>query len=584
MKGDGISIPQAVQQARAAYTRGALDECESLCTRILQSEPRHLDAMNLAGAVRMARGDAANGLACFTRITEIDPRHAEGFNNRGVALQALRRLDEAERSFRKAFELAPGYVDALYNLAVILGARERWEEARTAYRRVVQLNSSHALAWNNLGNVLQKLKQPEEAVECHRRAIALRPQMAEAWNNCGTALAGLTRFDDALRCYDEALRLQPRHPDAWINRSSVLREMGRAEDALASAGMGVEADPARADGYVNRALALEALGRFDEALATYDLAMARPGDAEARWNKALLLLLLGDYAHGWPLYESRWSTPELRSRVRRFDFPQWRGEALADRTLLLHAEQGAGDAIQFARYVPLLEERGGRLTLETPAALAPLLASSFPSVRIVAKGAPLAAHDFHCALGSLPLVMGTTLASIPRAQGYLRVDEVRRREWRERLGSAGARRIGIAWSGNAGHRNDHHRSIALARLAPLLAVDAEFHALQKDVRAGDRTALQAAPRLRIWGEALRDFADTAAIADSMDVVISVDTSVAHLAGALGKPTWLLLPAKPDWRWMLAREDSPWYASVRIFRQQRPGDWDTVVREVRAAIE
>lgn len=583
MSGGAFSIAQAMQQAHAAYRQGALDACESSCAAVLQREPRHLDALTLTGAVRLARGDAAGALACFTRTTEIDPRQAEGFSNRGVAQQALGRLDEAERSFRRALEILPGHVDALYNLALVHGARGRWDEARAAYRRVVQLAPGHAMAWNNLGNVLQKLRQPEEAVQCHRRALELRPTLAEAWNNLGTALSGLKRFEEALRAYDEALRLRPRHADASLNRSSVLREMGRGDEALAAARAGLEADPSRADGYVHLGLALEELGRFDEALHAYDEAIARPGEAEGRWNKALLLLLRGDYERGWPLYEARWATPELRDRVRHFPFPPWRGEDLAGKALLLHAEQGAGDAIQFARYVPMLEARGARLTLETPTALAPLLASSFPSVRIVAPGASLEPHDFHCALGSLPLAFGTTLASIPGSDGYLRGEEERRREWRERLGGGARRRIGLAWSGNPQHRNDHKRSIPLASLAPFLAIDADFHSLQKDIRASDRAAAEASPRLRVWGDDLADFADTAALIDAMDLVITVDTSVAHLAGALAKPTWLLVPTKPDWRWMLERADSPWYASVRIFRQSAPGEWAPVIEEVRSQL-
>jgi len=574
----------ALERAREAYRRGALDECESHCARILATDPNHAEALTLAGAARIGRADAQGALGYFTRVTRANPRSAEGFSNCGVALQRLGRLDEAERSFRKALELAPAQADAAYNLAVVYGARERWDEALAAYRRVVHIAPDHALAWNNLGNVLQKLRRPEEALEGHRRAIALRPGMADAWNNCGTALSGLRRFGEALACYDQALRVTPLHLDATVNRSAVLREMGDAAGALTAAEGALKADPARAEAHVNRALALEELGRFGAALESYDRAIAvAPRHAEAAWNKALLLLLLGDYARGWPLYEHRWQTVELRERARHFPFPPWQGEDLAGRRILLHAEQGAGDAIQFARYIPRVAALGAHVTVETPAPLAALFASSFPSIRVIEKGHAPGAFDFHCALGSLPLAFATTPASIPWDGPYLRIHDERRARWRERLGAAAARRIGLAWSGNPEHRNDHNRSIALAKLAPLLELDAEFHSLQKEVRATDDGAAKAAPNLRLWGAELRDFADTAALVECMDLVITVDTAPAHVAGALGKPAWLLLPRKPDWRWMLERDDSPWYPGLTLFRQARHGEWSDAVERIRAAL-
>jgi len=579
-----LATAAALERAHDAYRRGALGECESLCTRILAADPGHAEAMTLAGAARIGRGDADGALAYFTRAARANPRSAESFNNCGVALQRLGRLDEAERSFRKAMELAPTRVDAPYNLAVVHGARERWEEALAAYRKVVRMAPDHALAWNNLGNVLQKLRRPEEALECHRRAVALRPAMADAWNNCGTALSGLKRFAEALACYDEALRADPLHADASINRSSVLREMGDAEAALAAAEAALKTDPARPDALVNRALALEELGRFGDAMESYDRAIAvAPQHAEGAWNKGLLLLLRGDYEHGWPLYEYRWRTVELGPRMRQFPFPRWNGEDLAGKRILLHAEQGAGDAIQFARYIPRVQALGAEVAVETPAPLLALFASSFPSARMIEKGAGTGALDFHCALGSLALAFGTTLASIPWDGPYLRVDDERRTLWRERLGTATRMRIGLAWSGNAEHRNDHNRSIALAALAPILGLDAEFHSLQKDVRAADRPVAEAAPNLRLWGDQLHDFADTAALVECMDLVVSVDTAPVHVAGALGKPAWLLLPRKPDWRWLLERDDSPWYPSLRLFRQVRHGDWDEVIARVRGEL-
>ncbi|MBM4220713.1 MAG: tetratricopeptide repeat protein, partial [Gammaproteobacteria bacterium] len=328
--------------------------------------------------------------------------------------------------------------------------------------------------------------------------------------------------------------------------------------------------------------ALQAAGRLDEALRSHDRALAlKPDFPDARWNKAFALLLQGDFAAGWPLFESRWELPGNRPAAIS-DRPLWLGDApLAGRTLLVHHEQGLGDTLQMLRYVPLLAAQGARVVVQVPATLAALAATVAGVASVVTAGEPLPDHDLHCPCMSLPLACRTTLATIPASVPYLAVPDAPGALWRARLDEArSAQRtglhVGIAWSGSSAHRNDRQRSLALRELLPLLELPAEFHSLQKEYRPGEGEQLGTQGRVHDWSARLDTLADTAALIAGLDLVISVDTSVAHLAGALGKPVWLLLPAAPDYRWLLERSDSPWYPTMRLFRQQHAGNWAPVI--------
>jgi tetratricopeptide (TPR) repeat protein len=322
---------------------------------------------------------------------------------------------------------------------------------------------------------------------------------------------------------------------------------------------------------------LHHLKRAEEALESFDRALAlKPDLAEAHWNKALLLLELGDFARGLPEYEWRWRR-ESELKPRDFTQPAWRGEELGGRTILLHSEQGFGDSIQLLRYVPMVAAKGGRVVLEIPDSLMPLVGRRDGVVAMVKPGAPLPPFDLHCPLMSLPLAFGTTLATVPAQVPYLQVPVERAADWRDRLPGTGRPRVGLVWSGKPTHKNDHNRSIALHRLAPLLSLSGiDFVSLQREYREADMAALAASRNLRRLDAALADFADTAAVVEAVDLVITVDTAVAHLAGALGKPVWILVSSIQDWRWLLQREDSPWYPTARLFRQPEIGDWDSVI--------
>jgi hypothetical protein len=322
------------------------------------------------------------------------------------------------------------------------------------------------------------------------------------------------------------------------------------------------------------------LGRYDDALQSYQQASAlKPDFANVQWNEGFCRLLLGDFAKGWEKYESRWQIEDI-CKPRDFSQPRWSGDTdVQDKTILLYAEQGLGDTLQFCRYVELLADLGAKVFLEVPASLKTLLTSLRGVSGFISRGDDLTGIDYHCPLLSLPLACQTRLETIPANIPYLfsQPDKVQR--WHDRLGQKTQPRVGVVWSGNSAHKNDRNRSLPLPELLTLRTADWQLISLQKELRGSDAALLAEQPVLQHYGEQLRDFSDTAALIELMDVVISVDTSVAHLAAAMGKPTWILLPYAPDWRWLLEREDSPWYPTVRLFRQTRHGDWHSVLERV-----
>jgi Tfp pilus assembly protein PilF len=432
---------------------------------------------------------------------------------------------------------------------------------------------------------LQGLERFEEAVASYDRALAAQPHYAEALSNRGNALYELQRFDEAVSSFDRALVERPHYAQALSNRGNALRGLRRFGEALESYDRAVALSPVHADALVNRGNMLKELRRIDEALDSYDRAIAlQPDLADAHFNKALCELLRGDYDRGFTRYEWRWDCTQGRQTIRDFAQPLWLGaEDIAGKTILLHAEQGYGDTIQFCRYVPLVVARGARVILEVPKALRTLMETLAGPAQILSRGDPLPDFDLHCPLLSLPLAFRTWVETIPSATPYLQAPAKSAVEWRKRLGRKRRPAIGVAWSGLATHGNDRFRSMKLAALLPLFDTRATFVSVQKEVRAEDAVLLKSCGDVIHFGDELRDFADTAALIANLDLVIAVDTSVAHLAGALAKPLWVLLPFGSDWRWLLDRNDSPWYPTARLFRQDAERTWDDVVKQVRTAL-
>jgi tetratricopeptide (TPR) repeat protein len=455
------------------------------------------------------------------------------------------------------------------------------QEALGIYNRVLALKQDHVDAHANRGIALRQMGRHSEALACCDRVIALAPDYAKAHCDRGIVLTRLGRHDEALASYDRAIALQPDLVVAHNNRAGILYEMRRYADALASCDRIIALKHDDMEVHHNRANTLLKLGRYDEALAGCDRVIAlNPQHASAQLKKALMQLLHGNYKDGLANYEWRWQcASELEPRAFMVTKPQWRGEPITDKTILLHAEQGLGDSIQMLRYLPLVKARAARVLLEVPETVRPLLGPLADGVTLLTRASLPPQLDAHCPLMSLPLAFGTHLDTIPAQVPYLTVPAERRATWQSRLPKSATPRVGLVWSGSTWHLHDRERSIALDRLAPLARLGGiSFLGLQREYRETDLPALSRLPIERI-DDALADLGDTAAAMEQCDLIISVDTAAAHLAGSLGKPLWLLLPYVPDWRWLLGRTDSPWYPGARLFRQDKLDDWESVITNV-----
>jgi tetratricopeptide (TPR) repeat protein len=545
-----MHLAQLLSEAVALHRQRRLDEAERLYNRVLKIDRGNFDALHLLGMVHHQRGKPGEAHRLIAAALKIHPRSADALANLAMVLHALKRDDEALKSLDKALALAPDHIDAL----------------------------------GNRGIILLDLKRAAEAVAAFDAALAAAGEHPQVLINRGNALTELGRFEEALAGYDAALRLAPGQPLALYNRGNALRGMNREAEAIADYDQALAALPQLAGAWQNRGLALAALNRHEEAVASYDRALAlQPDHADAHFNAALSLLTIGDYARGLAENEWRWKRTGMGDKPR-FRSPPWLGEApLGGKTILLHAEQGLGDTVMFARYAPLLARQGARVVLEVPPVLKELM-TGLGGAAVIARGEKLPDFDLHCPLASLPLACRTAVETIPADIPYLEAPQARIARWRPRLEALTAPRVALVWSGRAAHANDRNRSISLAQLEPLIATPGlSFVSVQRDLRPGDAGALARDRRIAHLGDELADFADTAAVLTLADLAVSVDTSVAHVAGALGRPTFVLLPFQPDWRWMLDRERSPWYPAVRLFRQERAGEWGGAIERVRDAL-
>jgi tetratricopeptide (TPR) repeat protein len=509
------------------------------------------------------------------------------------ALLALHagRMAEAERLLRRLLKHDPDNAEALHCLGIALHAQGQNAQALGFLERSLRLHPASSQAENNRANVLKALGRPAEALASLDRALALKPNDPELHYNRANTLMALLRDEEALASFDAALALQPDFRQALQNKGIVQTRLGRPTEALATYDKflslyraGAPADALLAEARVNRAWALDRLNLRQDALAACDAAIE--GDARhalAHFNAAPICLAMGDYERGWREFEWRWQDPVNKIHARNFRQPLWLGrEDLRGRRILLYAEQGFGDTIQFCRYASLVKALGAHVILEAPRPLLPLLGGLAGPDELVAFGEKLPEFDFQTPLMSLPLCFGTTVETIPAEVPYLAASADRVAKWQGILGPRRGVRVGLAWSGNPALGSDAMRSAKLADLAPMFCEGIEYIAVQKDVRPHD---IPAAAQLgvRLVGEEMRDFADTAALISLMDVVISVDSAPAHLAGALGKPVWVLLYFAAEWRWLMEREDSPWYPTARLFRQRTALDWAEVAGRVAGAL-
>jgi tetratricopeptide (TPR) repeat protein len=559
-------------------------EAQLCCERLLAADPNHAGALHLMGLIALQSQQYDHALHWIARAIAQDPR-PDYLATLGATLSQQGRYEEALKAFDKAVQLKPEDATLWKQLGDALLQLQRYDHALLSFQHVLKLDPRHQDAAYKSGVLLNHVRRFEEAVACLDVCDDVLPNHAPTLQARARALLGLKQFEPSLADSLRANTLRPGDADTLNNIGACMQSLRRAEEALVWFDRALEHLPDSIEILNNKASVLGELQRFDEALALFDEIRARhPANALTTWHFALLKMLLGDFEAGWAGREARWSIPDP-SPYPKFSQPMWLGEeTIQGKTILIHVDEGLGDTIQFVRFVPMVAAHGARVILAVERPLVALLAKfSGISQCIAFSDKPLPAFDMHCPIGSLPLAFNTRLDSIPAETSYLpSPDEARIRSWDKRLGPHDRLRVGLVWSGNPMHRNDYNRSTSMRVMSRILDVDATFVSLQKDIRENDKAELEKSNIIDFTAE-LTDFADTAALVKCLDLVISVDTSVAHLAGALGCPTWILLPWTPDYRWLLGREDSPWYPTVRLFRQNETRDYDSVLDRVRAEL-
>jgi tetratricopeptide (TPR) repeat protein len=556
------SLQDRFMQGVALHQQLKLADAERIYIEVLQHQPNHFDALHLLGVIAIQTKRTVRGTELITKAIGLNAKVAAAHSNLGNALRDLKRPEDALASYDRAIALKP-------------------DAAETYYNR---------------GLVLQELKRPEDALASYDKAIALKPDFADAYNNRGVALRDLKRPEDVLASYDKVIALNPDYAEAHNNRGIALRDLKRPEDALANHDRAIALKPDYAEAYYNRALALQDLKCLEDALASYDKAIAlKPDYADAFVSQSLFFLMMGRFEQGWRQYE--WRKKQNKPIApRTYPRPLWLGEQnIEGKTLFIHWEQGLGDLIQFCRYAKLAADLGARVILEAPKPLMSLLTTLSGVAQLIETGSPLPPFDYQCPLLSLPLAFKTTLSSIPATIPYLKCNLEKSRLWKERLGERHKRKVGLVWSGGLRPDQpemwfiDSRRNIPLDKLAVLKHPDIDFYSLQKGEPAESELAELLrhnweGPHIVDFTSQLNDFSDTAALVENLDLVVTVDTSTAHLAGALGKPVWILNRFDTCWRWLLNRNDSPWYPTVKLYRQEKAGHWDDVVRRIKMDLD
>jgi len=575
-----------LEDALALHQAGRLAEAERVYRDILEDQPDHFDALHFLGVAAYQQGRHADAVDLISRAIGINGSYAPAHSNLANALEALGEMDRALASYRRALELQPDFADALVNLGALQGARGELDEARECYERALSIDPNQPLAHTNLGNVFNELGRFDEAAACHRRALSLNPRLAVAHSNLGNVLRNQGRLAEAAASYREAISAAPEFPEAHANLGNVLADEGDLDGAIAAYRRALALKPTYAEAHANLGNTLVQVGNLAAADASCREALRlKPESAHCRFTYALLRLLEGDYATGLPLYEARFEEKglsrlysALHTRAALLHaVPRWRGEDGAGRRLLVWTDQGLGDSLMMLRYLPLLKKRGFRtLVVYCEPELARLVQAD--TVISSKEPMPLGKFDCHIPIMSLPLAFATRVDTIPNKVPYLSAPG--KAEWARKLAALPRPRVGLLWAGGALYPRNRLRSIRLRRLEPVARTPGiSFISLQKGEEAYQ--AAETGWRIADFMSECRDLLDTAALIDNLDLVIGVDSAVAHLTGALGKPMWMLNRYESEWRWLLGREDSPWYPSIRVLRQPRPGDWDSVIR--RAAV-
>jgi tetratricopeptide (TPR) repeat protein len=614
------NIHQALEHHRA----GNLSDAEAIYQNILRRDPHHVDALNLLGMLETQTGEFEAAEQHINQAIAKSPRNEQLHNNLGTVFKAQGKLKDSIRSFKKAVELNPQFADAYHNLADVYDEQGETEEAIKYYRKAISLNPKLTEAYNNLGVTLEDHGKIEEAIECFKKALQLRPDYADALNNLGTAYKNNGDLKRAVECFEKAIELMPGSAVLFRNLASVLHDLGRYNDAVGLCKKALEIDPEYSEAYNDLGVFLndystigephegvrkldeailsfrEAIklnptsieahsnlagllidaGNIDEAATSVEVALRLdPESAQARFNQSLIMLLKGDLEQGLKEYEWRW-------KLGRYPYQNgllWNGDDIQGKTILLVPEQGLGDTIQFVRYTSFLKAAGATTIVKCQPSLFRLLKTCQGIDHVVAEDKDLPHFDTTAPLMSLPYLMKTTLNNIPSNVPYLSPSFDMVGKWKAKLGITNGYKVGISWQGSPEHRNDKNRSIHLSYFKLMADIEGvKLVSLQKGHGADqlrENPGVVEILELEDMRHENWDFMDSAAVIKNLDLVITVDSAVAHLAGALGVPVWVLIPYGPDWRWMLEREDSPWYPTMRLFRQNELGNWTDVLVKV-----
>lgn len=533
---------ELLASARAYHNHGNHVLAKQNYNKYLSFAPNDPDALQLLGVVESELGDHSLSILYLNRSLSINPASSSANLNLGIVQRRAGLLMDALESFRRAIAIRPHYGNA----------------------------------FNNMGVVLLELSRTNEALSAFNTAVELEPKLVDAHNNRAVALHKLGHFTEALHSLDIAIQLDPACSESWKNRCNTLIKLNRSADAITCGRKAIDLDPSYLDAYNSYGVSLIETGELLHAIEQFDhLLLKAPDDARAHMNRAIAKLALGDYETGWLEYEWRWRTDDFLTQKKSFPQPLWTGrEDLSGKRILVYGEQGLGDRIQFSRYLFELHALGAEIIFEVPMPLIKVFEGLTTISILIESGDRLPNFDYHCPLLSLPKCFGTKVSDLPIRKNYLTTSDELINEWRQRLGASSKPRIGLAWSGSSTNRHDHARSIPLAEILPFLPSDFNYYCLQKDVRPND-IALLSNSHIVNFGEDLT-LEHTAAVIKCLDLVISVDTSIAHLSAALGQQTWVMLPFSPDWRWLHQRKDSPWYPSITLYRQERPNMWEHVL--------
>ncbi len=572
----------------ALHASGRFHEAMYSYKRAIELKPDYVEAYYNLGSTLLACNLFDEAIVVYKLAIDLKPDDADIHNNLGNALRMSGNPDEALNSYKQASILKPRNAETHCNLGAAFQELGNLDEAILSYKKAISLSPDNAKTHNNLGTALKKLCRMEEAEKSYYRAIELKPDYAEAHNNLGNVLQSLNRLDDAISSYKSAITINPYYTEAHYNCGNARKEQKRFDEACVSYKRAITLKPDYAKAHNNMGITLQEQGKFAEAAECYSRAIELKQDyADAHFNKSLLSLLKGNFKDGWQKYEWRLHTNGYTHRT--FQQPGWDGTPLNGKTILIHTEQGFGDNIQFVRYLPMVQEQGGRVVFECLPNLINLLKNCTGIDTIISRdpsGKLSEQFDFHSHLLSIPGILNTRLDTIPSNGPYIIPDSTRVMEWRDRLKvNEKSIKIGLVWASSPENRELYHKkSCKLINFETISEIPGlSFYSLQKGSSSAEIHNAPKSMKIIDLDNELNDFVDTAAVIANLDLVISVDTSVAHLAGAIGKPVWTLLPFVPDWRWLLERDDSPWYPSMRLFRQSRPDDWDDVFEQVEKAL-